>query len=309
MFSDSNLSVVISGPVLGTEEDRKKYTREACESARRVFRNAEIVFSTWIGEDVDELDFDKIIFNRDPGPNSNENTNRQICSRLAGLRGASREYVLAMRSDSIIVNTNFTKYIDIYTKHGTKYQFLNYRVVIPASYPASRGGLFHIGDWYFFGHKEDLIKIWDIPYMDDNLFLQGYEIVYNPHRYLITAFIRKYHEFSFRLEKDINEENQILYESVLAENFVITGFYEYGIVSLKYPLTGTFFNRLFHKEVGYSFEEWKELYNRYSGGNEKIKKSLSERFMLGICVPLKRTRVGKLFMDIRMKLFKLNYWE
>lgn len=312
MFDDKKLSVIISGPILGTDEDTKYYTKETCKSVRDFFKNAEIILSTWEGEDIAGLDYDVVVFSKDPGPNRTENINRQICSRLAGLKRASREYTLAIRSESVINSIDFTKYIDVYNQHSSsgKYRFLKHRVIIPASYPACRGELFHMGDWYYFGYTKDLIDVWDIPYMDDALY-NNYQddLLYNPHRYFIVAFIQKYYPLKFLKLTDVNEENKKIYEAVLAENFVITGFYEYGISSLKYPLSGSFFNKLFHKEVGYTFNEWKELYNLYSNGNVEIRKTMSERFMINICVPLKRSKVGQKFMCLRAKIFKLNYWE
>lgn len=307
----SSLSVVVSGPILGTENDNHSFTRQACQSVRDFLPSAEIVLSTWKGESVEGISYDKLVQSIDPGPNEG-NINRQICSRQAGIREASNEYVLCIRSESIIKNLNFLSYIDKYESHKEKckFCFLKNRIVTPASYPAKRGELFHIGDWYFFGHKDDLLELWTIPYMDDSKFNNcADDIYYNPHRYLITSFVKKYYPLEFSKLKDINEKNKKVYESVLAENFVITGFYEYGITSLKYPLTGSFFNKLFHKEVGYTFNEWKELYNFYSGGKEVIKKSFSEIFMINVCVPIKRSILGRLFMQIRRKLFHLNYWE
>lgn len=310
MFCDSNLSIVISGPILGTEKDKKSYTRQACNSARSTFPNAEIILSTWEGEDVSSLNFDKCIYNSDPGPNINENTNRQICSRRSGIQNASREYVLSIRSDSVIKNTNFLSYIDRFTSNSGKFKFVLNRIVIPATYPASRGELFHIGDWYFFGHKADVLNLWDIPYMDDKQYNQfPNDIFFNPHRYLITEFVKKYYKLKFRKITDINEENKKIYENVIAENFVVTGFYEFGIISLKYPLSGSFFSKLFHKEVSYSFNEWKYLYNKYSKGNENISFSFYEFFLLKVCVPIKRSRLGNLFMKVRSKIFNLHYWE
>lgn len=309
MIDAGMLSIVISGPILGNGIEKNIYTIEACKSARKFFPGAEVIVSTWKGEDTEGLDYDILLLNEDPGPNEG-NINRQICSRLEGIKKASREYVLAIRSESVIYNTNFMKYIDRYNAHKGTYTFLKNRVVIPASYPASRGALFHMGDWYFFGHKSDLLDIWDIPYMDDSVY-NNFEddLLYNPHRYLITAFVKKHYPLQFLKKNDITDNNRQLYEAVLAENFVITGFYEYGIKSLKYPLSGSFFSKLFHKEVGYTFCEWKELYNKYADGNEMINKSLAEKLMINVCIPAKRSKLGKCFMWIRAKLFKLNYWE
>lgn len=305
----SNLSVIVSGPILGTENDKNCYTRKACQSVRSFLPTAELVLSTWEGESVDGLSYDKLVKSIDPGANEG-NINRQICSRLAGLREASNEYVLCIRSESVIQNLHFLSYFDQFEANNGEFSFLKHRIVIPATYPAIRGELFHIGDWYFMGYKEDVLELWNIPYMDDSQYNNSDEdILYNPHRYLITSFVKKYYPLEFKKKSDINEKNRKIYEAVIAENFVVTGFYEYGITSLKYPLSGSFFNKLFHKEVGYTFNEWKELYNEYSNGNEIINKSLKEKIMINICIPIKRSAFGRLFMRIRRKVFHLNYWE
>ena len=259
MIDLSELSVVISGPVLS-------FSERACASVRQKLPNAEIVFSTWIGEDVSRLDYDKLVQSNDPGANEG-NINRQICSRLAGISAAGRKYVLAIRSESVINKLDFLQFMDRFESYDEKYRFVEHRIIIPASYPASRGELFHIGDWYFLGYRDDLLRLWDIPYMNDSLYNKKTDdLLYNPHRYLITAFTRKFYPLHFEEKRDITPENRRIYEAVLANNFVITGFYEYGISSLKYPLSGSFFSQLFHKEVGYTYCEWLELYNMYAGG-------------------------------------------
>lgn len=303
------ITVIVSGPVLGTETEPVLYTRKALESVRRCLPESELILSTWKEEAVDGLDYDILIQSDDPGGNTG-NVNRQICSRLAGLRKANNEICLCIRSESIIKRLDFMNFLDVFNEHSGTYRFLEHRIVIPATYPACRGELFHIGDWYFFGHKEDLISFWDIPYMQDNLYNNtDDDLIYNPHRYIITSFVKKYYPLKFEKITDITPENKKIYEAVIAENFVVTGFYEYGIESLKYPLTYSFFNKLFHNEAGYTFCEWKELYNEYSGGNETIKKTFYERFMIDFCIPFKRSKIGQLFFKVRSKLFKLNYWE
>lgn len=304
-----DLSIVVSGPILGTEIDQNEFTRKACATARKIFPRSEIILSTWNGSIVFGIDYDVLVESDDPGSNKG-NVNRQICSRRAGILKASRKYVLAIRSESEIKRTDFAEYIDKFESHGNDFQFLKHRIIIPATYPACRGELFHLGDWYFLGYKDDLLKFWDLPYMDDTQFNNTEDdLLYNPHRYLITAFTRKFYPLEFYKKKDITEENKMIYEKIVAENFVVTGFYEYGIESLKYPLSHKFMNKLFHKEVGYTFNEWRELYNKYSGGSEKIKKSINEKFMINVCVPLKRSKIGNFLLKVRRKLFKLNYWE
>lgn len=293
MIDFNDISVIVSGPVLGT------WTKMCCESVRKMLPGSEIIVSTWDRAECEKLDYDVLVISKDPGHNEG-NVNRQIISRISGIKKATRKYCLAIRSESEICKLDFMEYFGKYELHGSEFKFLNNRVVIPAATPARRGELFHMGDWYYFGRKNDMIKLWDLPLMDDKLYNNDKDdILFNPHRYLIVAFIRKYYPLEFYKLKDITEENRIIYEKVIAENFVITGFYEYGIFSLKYPSDGSFSNRLFHRDVDYTFNEWKELYNKYCGGNELICKTFEEQLMIKICAPFKKSFIAKAVRKIK----------
>lgn len=295
MISSEDISVVVSGPIIKIKDKNSNYfcaTKKGCESIREKLPNAEIILSTWEDEDISDLDYDILVISKDPGANVN-NVNRQICSRRAGIRKASRRYVLAMRSESYINTLDFIDYFDKYNLHGLHgLNYLEKRVVIPAAVPAHRHNeWFHMGDWYYFGQKEDLLKIWDLPYMIDDYYCTTYKnndnrIVYNAHRYLMTAFINKFYPLTFVEKTDYTKEKKEIYEAVLAENFVLTGFFEFGLLSYKYPDNGDFRNRLFHYKVEYTFGEWLELYNKYSGGREFIHKSILELLIINVCIPI-----------------------
>lgn len=281
MLEGKNISIVISGPVFKKKDATGKeinVTKESCRIAREMFTDAEIIYSTWEGEDCRDFICDKVIYNIDPGANQG-NVNRQICSRRGGILAATREYVLAIRSESYIVNSNFLNYIDRFCKHSSENSFLEHRVVIPASMPPSVE-LFHMGDWYYFGHRKDLMDLWDIPYVEDGEFNNNeWDIMYNPHRWLIVSFVSKYVKIRFRDKRtDINKANRELYEKVLAENFVITGVYEFGVESQKYPLTYKLKERLWEMYASITFNEWKALYNQYCSANEAINKTFYELF-------------------------------
>lgn len=297
MSNYSDISVVISGPVIIlTDKKNNQFnaTAAACKSVKEKMPGAEVILSTWMDEDVTGIEYDQLVRSVDPGPNTN-NVNRQICSRRAGILAARHNLVLAMRSESHIVSNNFLYYWNKYNSHsggGSELRFLNKRIIIPAAVPAHRNKeWFHMGDWYYFGEKDDLIKLWDLPYMDDSKYQISYEdaddrVVYNAHRYLITSFIKKYYPLHFETKKDLTDKNREIYERVLAENFVLTGFYEYGLMSYKYPTDGGIKNRLFHLTVDYTFSEWCELYNRYCNGNVSINVSFKEKIAISIIIPI-----------------------
>lgn len=294
MVDYNDISVVISGPVFSSKENgrNKGWTAYACESVRKVLPGAEIVLSTWEGTDCSALDYDILVLSQDPGPNK-DNVNRQICSRLAGIRKATRNFLVAMRSESVIVNTNFLNYFCQYQLHGgNDNKILSERVIIPASMPVRAGELFHMGDWYYFGRKEDLLELWDLPYCNDELInKEKDDIYYNAHRYLITAFVKKYRDLQFEKRKDINNANKNLYEQILVENFVIIGLYDYGIQSLKYPLNYKFCKRMWDYWASYSFNDWKKMYNKVCKGNLKIKRTYKEMMGIYLYVPAKNIRI------------------
>ena len=309
MITNEDISVVISGPVISRIENGKRInlTQMSCASVRDKLPGAEIVFSTWKEENCEKIDCDQLIQSIDPGSNKG-NVNRQICSRLAGIKAATRKYVLALRSESYIQSDDFKKYFGRYEAVGNaKLHYLKHRIVIPAAMPVRSREIFHMGDWYFFGEKEDLIKFWELPYMDDAKYSLGDDdIVYNPHRYLIVSFVQKFYPLHFKNKKDYSIDNEKVYEQVLAENFVITGFYEFGCRSYKYPPEGNgkLYNRIFHYATSYTFREWKKLYKSYCDNTCIVHPDVKEWTMIHTLVEMKilygrlRTKLGKIRKNI-----------
>ena len=296
MVNFEEISVVVSGPVIFVENNEGRFnaTSLGCKSIRKRLPGAEIVFSTWENEDVSEIDYDILVRSEDVGggsQNDGGNINRQICSRRAGIKAASRRFVLAMRSESHILRTDLLKYWGKYEDYSsdTEWCFLSHRVIIPAVMPPSRAKVFHMGDWYYFGMKEDVLDLWDINYWVPGRFnQQKNDLFYNAHRYVITEFVRKHHKLSFENREDINQTNIEICEKVIANNFVITGFEEYGIDSYKYFYEKT---KRWHEdqaEINYSHYEWCQLYNRYCGGKADVKQSKKEWKIIHIILPIRR---------------------
>lgn len=307
------ISVVVSGPVIIIEKDGELFntTQHCCESIREKMPGAEIVFSTWENEKISGIDCDILVRSEDPGGANQKdggNINRQICSRRAGIKAATRQYVLAIRSESHILNTDFLEYWGKYEKYSNdiEWKFLNKRVIIPATMPASRAKLFHMGDWYYFGEKDDVLKLWDLPYWEKGTRnITQSDLMYNAHRYVITAFIRKYHELQFDKRSDINGMNRVIYEKVVANNFVVTGFLEYGIDSYKYYYPKTRHWKLDQVEINYYHSEWIQLYNRYCDGGENKHLSSVELCNSKILIPARnRFRRCKRFVKASLAAIK-----
>lgn len=290
----SDISVVVSGPIF------KNYTKESLTSIRKLMPNSEIVLSSWKSEDVSGLDFDKLVLSEDPGDNSICNINRQIVSRLAGIKLASRKYVLAIRSESVILNTNFLNYFNKFSCFDNQYKFLNSRVVIPAAVPRRCGQIFHMGDWYYFGYKVDLIDCWDLPLQNLSLIpVENQSFIGSPHRHVIVNFVKKHIPLDFNCESDTNLNNIEIYEKVLANNFIIVGIYDFGVASLKYPLKYKFIPRMYHYSVSYTFNEWIKLYNKFSNGDCKYSNvSFMEWFGVNVWSPLRKLGITNYFVKL-----------
>lgn len=171
------VSVVIQGPAASEE------TRLVVESVHRHLPGAEVIVSTWKGEDVSHLGpVDRIVFSEDPGsfpqregtgdqralPN---NVNRQIVSTKAGIALASRPHVLKLRSDIVLTGANgFIDVFGVFACFEPPLRHVKQRLVGNASGSANPdlfNYCFHPGDFLFFGRRSDVAGFFDLPLYRD----------------------------------------------------------------------------------------------------------------------------------------------
>jgi hypothetical protein len=118
MIDSKEISVVIQGPVYGTEHDPPdmQWTKLAADSIRHHLPKAEIILSTWQEVDSKFITYDKLIVNTEPPPiknlpsDVNPNLNRLICTTANGIKASTREYVLKIRSDMSLAGTSFLSF-------------------------------------------------------------------------------------------------------------------------------------------------------------------------------------------------------
>ena len=154
-------SIVLQGPIID------RVTEDICASLRRNFGTAEIIVSTWRGENTTELEADCIIFNEDPGSfdplGPSRNVNRQIVSTKNGLAKASRAYSLKLRSDCVLETDaclDWFEHASSLPRPESSRVFRD-RIIIPrhftrnpVCYPYY---LYHPSDIFMFGRTEDLL--------------------------------------------------------------------------------------------------------------------------------------------------------
>jgi hypothetical protein len=219
-FLSKDFSVIIQGPIIGKRDGsiEEQQTLQCIKNIREKLPEAEIIISTWIGEDTNYLDFDKVVYNEDPGAityndfelkNVYNNNNRQIVSTSNGLKLATRKYAIKMRSDLRIENTNFFNYLEKYKAYN-KYKFFNQKILVSTFFsrnPEKLPLLYHISDLFQIGLTEDLQNLWNIdlqlepettrafPYSkkiwNDPFRFNQYKMRYASEQYIWFAFTKK----------------------------------------------------------------------------------------------------------------------
>ena len=276
-LNDSEICVVVQGAVAPE-------TSDILSGLRKILPNSEIILSTWEGQDTFGLDFNKIIYSKDPGAfvqnrkiegaGHYNNVNRQIVSTHMGLRASEKKYTLKTRTDIFIDSTAWLDWFGKYDVPHTKPTFFNHRVLI-CNYYCRNPRIFtlplHWSDWVFFGETTDLVDIFGIPLMDGDdtvwfdikprtSFLFSDNINrYVPEQWILSSFLKKHVKFEFNCFYDITKENLILTERFIAENTVILDLEQWGIRFVKYRP-----NRYKDKATLIHHNDWHNLYRYYA---------------------------------------------
>lgn len=321
-IDSKDISVIIQGPVYKKTDFSNKCTKEVVESIRELLPNAEIILSTWEESDVDDLKVDKVVFSKDPGNWNTDygivmengsslnsmNINRQIVSTVAGLQKATRKYAIKTRTDIILTKTDFLTDFLLYNNPSNKMykDVLRHRVIaMSATNPRLNVPQpFFICDFFFFGFTEDLIKVWEIPLIDeksqkkrpgtDNI---GYYENYGAEQFLWLGFLRKYQNVECKNCQDISNNAIERSEISFASYAILMPAQTLGLYSLKIGKGGYLAKA---SNTGqYTYDDWKELYNRYCNGKIKIKNKLLKK------IQYKAEYSGKRFLQNHCRwLFK-----
>ena len=276
-----DISVVVQGAI------SKEFSRNALKSVRKHLPDAEIILSTWIGSDVAGLDYDELVENEDPGAEvlheqwgQKHNLNRQIVSTKNGIKRATRQYVLKIRTDIALTGNGFLEYFDKFQKRNDYCKCLEKRVITCQYYARLAHVLpFHPGDWVFFGLRDDVLKIWDIPlapepettkwFYDRELVEQHKSGPYSHFRhrfcaeqYIWSSFLRKYMPLDFEHMFDTENTNIFLTRLSFANNLVIISDKAFCIEFLK--------NAPSDEPDLYNYSTWLELYREFCDPNVKV---------------------------------------
>ena len=301
MINKKDITFVVQGPI-GTDEFS---TKKALQSIREYFPSSQIILSTWEGSNIDELTFDEVIFNKDPGPltyflynsRSNDklelknNMNRQIVSTLNGLKKTTTPYAVKFRSDFILTNDKFLsiyeKYNHILDKQDQGWGLFSERVLMTHLYtinPRRCDLPHHPTDCFHFGLTDDLLNLWDIPFYDEkdttyfteeslrNKTKSWASQRYTSEQFLWLSFLDK-NNIKYRKPNtsfDINEEITRETELSLINNTIIYDGLKMGLHSR--------FNIWFSNHSScFTNNDFLELYYKYVDKNNLTVKKIAKR--------------------------------
>ena len=258
-IDSEDISIVVQGPVIGKESDPPSFqlTKICVESLRQLFPKSEIILSTWSEISQHWIKYDKLIINEEPPEieritttrkDVNYNGNRLICTTANGIRASTRDYVLKVRSDIMFTSSVFLESFTSYIARDSSFQVSEHRIIIPELLTSVN--LFSINDWVSFGTRHDMLKLWDIPFMQKLLPISN-DLFMNNEQYICYNFLKTHPLFSI--------DDQEVLERLFANNFVILNANSFSFQRLKpfhFSIT-TYYGWTTHYD-------WKCLYKAHS---------------------------------------------
>lgn len=249
MTDFSQISVVIHGPVNSTASRHmpEGITKKAINSVRECLPGAKIIISTWEGQFTNDLDYDHLVFNSDPGPNviaydtdgmnHKHNDNRQIVAIREGLKQVKTRYAIKLRSDNYLLHSGFVGLQQAYPLRCDEWKLLEERVVVAHrftkiqsdGYPIVR----HLCDFFAYGLTTDLLKMWDIPLLadfkpDESIKNRPQYLEYpnrklSPEQHFCSRWIQKLAPNAYypKHHFDCNQQLMKEWECIMANNLVI----------------------------------------------------------------------------------------
>lgn len=299
-INSADLSIVVQGTNIAV------HTPKCLQSLRQNFPDAEIIFSTYENENIDNLDFDILVKSKDPGATHMHhkmynNINRILTTTQAGLREANRKYCLKMRSDLICVNDKLLEnLIAQFPKREEEFSVFKQRIMFYAlwtrksEYIADRFFIlspFYLSDWMCFGLTEDIKNYFmHTPLTPEPKFTNYFKVAkhrklgfwnpditwkFSPEQYFATSFFKKYFpQADMESLQDVTPEKMEFSRRVFANNVVICGYREcgFGIQKKPYIRAAEKINTLYGKWLGgvYRYGDFLADYKKYCDPTFKI---------------------------------------
>lgn len=156
----------------------------------------DILFSTWVGQELNYENDDNVIFNELPSDNGPANFNLQIITTLNGLKELKKQgYTHALKLRSDLIPTNYTEFLKLID--NDEFNFLCWHEHIV--YDNCPG---YLVDYLMSGPIDKMIELWTI----ENLFCTVPEVM------LTWSYISKVSNTNINyFLNQLNDENNLLW--------------------------------------------------------------------------------------------------
>ncbi len=229
---------------------------------------------------------DRCVISSDPGSlkptlkiNTAErnNINRQLVSSLAGIKSATRPYILKVRSDCLIQGSGFVNLYNNVCKATGEQN----RIVCPSFFTRHQQGLscylFHVSDWFSFGDAESINRLWsanlmsevDSSYYDDKPHKLGatyaakrFRARYTPEQHITCQYAKNLGYRTPEYLDHLNDELVDQHKKFAARHFIIAEPDMLGIVLPKYNHLS---RSLYMLSDCMSFYDWNQIFRRETG--------------------------------------------
>lgn len=279
-INTEDITLVVQGPV------NRNCTASCLASYRKYLPGAKIILSTWEGSKVEDLDYDEVILNKDPGnfidiKTSNiehyNNVDRQIVSTINGLKLVKTKYAFKIRTDFQLINHSFLGYFDKYIQFNSKFKIISKRILICTTCTRNPTKTFkfpfHISDFVFFGTTDDLVDLFDIPLTKDsdknwclinkkNRKSGEFLCRFTPEQYIFISFLKK-HGVDVKCEyyDDYSNENIELTKLYIVNNFTLLNTEQFNLLPFKREFLTT--NNINYLNTCYTHYDFLKMYKKY----------------------------------------------
>ena len=295
-IQDQDISIVVQGPILLNSSFgiTNHTTKLVCQRIRILFHERELILSTWQVSNVDDIPHDKLVISDDPGATSFiyredkifNNCNRLITSTRHGIEAATRKYVFKIRSDLFVFSKSFLSFFDRFKHYDPDSKFVKSRILAFSIHSLKKEinlGLethrpYHISDWAYFGYKEDLWNLYDIPLTPEPEFSQWFLThprhhhdlfparlwKMSPEEYITSSFFKKFYpSLDFAHTQDVSHHNVVTSERLIANNFLVLDQTQFALTSLKYIELHLLFSAPGIYKTALLYHSWLKDYYRY----------------------------------------------
>lgn len=231
-------------------------TEKCINSIRKYFPESKIIFSTYEKENIAKLNFDEVIYSKDPGgeklPGKEiNNINRILLTTKIALETVITKYCVVLRSDMIFdsgkllknIGNNFPKRNKLYTISKNRLVFYNLftrkeETIKGHSFPQ----IFYLSDWFVFGLTDDVKNYFNKSSFTkepsfSNYFirnkhkiLKNYPRKFAPEQYsAINYFSYYFPEIKLKNRLDFSEYLRELSDKLITNNMIIASYQELGV--------------------------------------------------------------------------------